>query len=158
MPPKSPPDTDADYTGLISLEECILWSISSGEMYGLEIVRAIKEVTAGKRQVSVGALYPALHRLEQRDSLTSRMGDPATESSGGARRKYFRITENGLRQLARARRMREQLFQWQSQPEDKGVLASSLVAPLQQELAFLLDRVIDVEARLQRLLSIASSS
>lgn len=155
-PKKVPSKAETEYTGLLSLEECILLAISNREMYGLEIVRAIYEVTNSQRQVSVGALYPALRRLEQRRSVISRMGNPATESTGGARRKYFRITENGLRQLARARRMREQLFQWSPQPSTDGLLTSSLIAPLRQELASLLDQVSDVEARLQHLLCMAT--
>lgn len=168
MPEKQVPKTarsddsslinEAEYTGLLSLEECILWAISSREMYGLEIVRAIDDVTDGQRQVSVGALYPALQRLEQRRSLVSRMGDPKTESRGGARRKYFRITENGLRQLARSRRMREELVQWQPQSGAEGSLACSLIVPLKQELAFVLDQVAAIESRLQSLLSIVSNA
>lgn len=145
-------DSHADYAGLLSLEECILWAVSGREMYGLEIVRAIEDVTKGSRQVSVGALYPALHRLEQRSCLVSRMGDPSTESKGGARRKYFRITDNGMRQLMRVRHMRDQLFHWQPQPGLKEQQACSPTASFRQEIAALLEQVTAIESQLKNIL------
>jgi PadR family transcriptional regulator PadR len=33
-------------------------------MYGYEITRKVKEITSGEFQITEGALYPLLHRLE----------------------------------------------------------------------------------------------
>ncbi len=37
----------------------------NGQMYGYEIIRKIKEASAEQMQITEGALYPALHKLEQ---------------------------------------------------------------------------------------------
>ena len=36
----------------------------NGRMYGYEITREVERLTEGKIQLSWGALYPALHKLE----------------------------------------------------------------------------------------------
>jgi len=36
----------------------------NGRMYGYEITQKVKALTAGELQITEGALYPALHKLE----------------------------------------------------------------------------------------------
>ena len=38
--------------------------MKNGRMYGYEITRKVKELTAGELNITEGALYPLLHRLE----------------------------------------------------------------------------------------------
>jgi PadR family transcriptional regulator, regulatory protein PadR len=64
--------------------------------YGVSIRREIAE-RAG-RDVSVGALYTTLERLERKGYVSSRMGDPTPERGGRAKR-YFRIEGPGIRAL-----------------------------------------------------------
>lgn len=61
-----------------------------GRMYGYEITQHVKEETGGEIQLTEGALYPLLHRLEA-DGLL------ATEkvSLGKRVRKYYQLTEEG---------------------------------------------------------------
>ncbi|RYE56692.1 MAG: PadR family transcriptional regulator [Sphingobacteriales bacterium] len=61
-----------------------------GKMYGYEITQRVREKTGGKIDISEGALYPILHKLEADKIL-------ATESEyiGKRVRKYYKITENG---------------------------------------------------------------
>jgi len=60
--------------------------------YGLVIRRA---VSAGRGfDVSSGAVYTTLERLERRGLLVSRRGDPS-EVRGGQPRRYYRLTRAG---------------------------------------------------------------
>ena len=65
-----------------------------GRMYGYEITRLVKEKTDGQLQLTEGALYPALHKLESSGMLTSQ-----TEQVNGRARKYYEITKNGKKEF-----------------------------------------------------------
>lgn len=72
------------------------------EVYGVQIRAVIEERTG--RTVSAGAVYTALDRLERRNLVSSRLGDP-TAQRGGKRKRYYRIETAGatlLRQSQRA--------------------------------------------------------
>jgi transcriptional regulator len=73
----------------------LLKTLSWGPMHGLGILRWIEEVTHLQLQVEEGALYPALHRLEQKKWLAADWG--YTEKN--RRAKYYHLTERGRRQL-----------------------------------------------------------
>ena len=64
--------------------------------YGVPISRAIEESTS--REVLVGSVYATLERLEEKGLVASEVGEPTPERGGRAKR-YFRITEKGLRQV-----------------------------------------------------------
>ena len=63
---------------------------NNGEMYGYEITQKVKELSEGKILVSEGALYPALHKLEDEGWLTTRK-----EKNGKRIRKYYALTPVG---------------------------------------------------------------
>jgi PadR family transcriptional regulator, regulatory protein PadR len=73
----------------------ILKALALGEMHGLGISRRIEQVTKGTFQVKPGSLFPALHRMEQQNWITSQWGD----SENNRRAKYYRLTKAGRRQL-----------------------------------------------------------
>ena len=56
----------------------------------------------GGRQLSRGALFTSLDRLEAKGLVRSRMGEPLAERGGRARR-YFEVTASGLKALQSAR-------------------------------------------------------
>lgn len=68
--------------------------------YGTTIRREITERTG--RDVSVGAVYTTLERLERKGYVSSRMGEPTAERGGRAKR-YFRIEAPGTRALTEIR-------------------------------------------------------
>jgi PadR family transcriptional regulator, regulatory protein PadR len=70
-----------------------------------------------RRDVSVGSVYAALERLEQKGLVKSEVGDPTPERGGKAKR-YFRVTQEGLRQLHKTRRVLTAM--WKGLPELKG--------------------------------------
>ncbi|GGB66939.1 hypothetical protein GCM10007424_03660 [Flavobacterium suaedae] len=59
-------------------------------MYGYEITQKVKEITKGKIDISEGALYPILHRLEADKIL-----DTKKVYIGKRVRKYYKITNSG---------------------------------------------------------------
>lgn len=62
------------------------------EAYGVTIRREIE--TRACRDVSIGALYSTLSRLEAKGLVRSRMGDPTPERGGRAKR-HYRIEPRG---------------------------------------------------------------
>ena len=64
--------------------------------YGISIAEDIGERTG--RDVSIGAVYKALDRLELKGLVASRIGDPTPER-GGRRKKHFRLSAAGQRAL-----------------------------------------------------------
>jgi PadR family transcriptional regulator, regulatory protein PadR len=67
--------------------------------YGVPIRREIAERTG--RDVSFGAVYTTLERLERKGYVSSRVGDPTPERGGRAKR-YFRIEAPGITALNRS--------------------------------------------------------
>jgi PadR family transcriptional regulator PadR len=78
-----------------TLNVLILQTLSWRPMNGYAIAQWIHEVTRGDIEIEEGALYPALHRMEQKGWLASDWG--YTEQSRRAR--YYRLTAAGRRQL-----------------------------------------------------------
>jgi DNA-binding PadR family transcriptional regulator len=62
----------------------------NGRMYGYEITQKVKDLTSGDIQITEGALYPILHKLEAEEVLSAE-----TEKVDGRIRKYYRITPKG---------------------------------------------------------------
>ena len=78
----------------------ILALLSEGRRYGFEIIQELKGRTGGYLDLKEGTLYPALHRMEKQGLLTSEW---VMEGAGGAPRKYYSITADGVRSLEDAR-------------------------------------------------------
>jgi DNA-binding PadR family transcriptional regulator len=71
------------------------------DAYGVPVRREIEKRT--KRQVTVGALYRTLDRLEAKGYVSSWFSDPVPER-GGRSKRYFRMEPLGLRALAQTQR------------------------------------------------------
>jgi PadR family transcriptional regulator PadR len=82
-------------------EELVLLAlVRLRETYGVPIRREIGERTG--RDVSFGAVYTTLERLERKGYVSSRMGEP-TQERGGRAKRYFRIEAPGVRALNETR-------------------------------------------------------
>jgi PadR family transcriptional regulator, regulatory protein PadR len=81
-------------------EQLILFALVrlGPEAYGVSLRREIETRTA--REISPGALYTALDRLEKRGLVVSRLGDPTPER-GGKRKRLYSLQPAGERALAR---------------------------------------------------------
>jgi len=78
-----------------AVEMLILEVVSQDPSYGYKITQTVSQRSQGYFELKEGSLYPALHRLEQQKAISSYW-----ESVEGRRRKYYRITEVGLKSLA----------------------------------------------------------
>jgi PadR family transcriptional regulator, regulatory protein PadR len=70
------------------------------DAYGMEVREEIERRTG--REVSYGAVYTTLDRLEQKGYVAHRMGE-ATPERGGRARKYFRALPEGREALRQSR-------------------------------------------------------
>ena len=78
-----------------TLELMILRLLQSGEMNGWDIMQRIKLVTDDVLSVTPGALYPALHRLQERGLVSAGWG----ASDNNRRAKFYSLTATGRKQL-----------------------------------------------------------
>ena len=83
-------------------EELVLLAVMrlGGRSYGVTIREVIEERTG--REISLGAIYPTLDRLEEKGYVESWTGEPREERGGRARR-HFRLQPAGLEALRRSR-------------------------------------------------------
>lgn len=83
-------------------EQLILLSLVrlGDDAYGATIRRDIADRT--DQDVSVGAVYTTLDRLEQKGYVSSRLGDPTPER-GGRRKKFYRLEPPGAAALRQTR-------------------------------------------------------
>jgi len=81
-----------------TLDLLILKTIALQPMHGWGIAQRIRQLSKEVLQVNQGALYPALHRLEQNGWIKASWGD----SENNRRAKYYKLTAKGRKQLARA--------------------------------------------------------
>ena|SRR5215213_9490940 len=77
------------------LDPVILAVLSAGPLHGYAVIEEIKERSGGELDLPEGTVYPALHRLERAALLRS---DWSTAT--GRRRRTYRLTANGRRELA----------------------------------------------------------
>ena len=86
-----------------TLDLLILKTISIEPKHGWAIAKRIEQVSEDVLQVTQGALYPALHRLEQQSWISSKWMKTET----GREAKFYRLTRAGKQQLEK------ELADWQ---------------------------------------------
>ncbi len=98
-----------------TLDLLILKTLSWGSMHGLGVLRWIESTTHQRLQIEEGALYPALHRMEQKGWLDATWG--LTERNRKA--KFYRLTPRGRRHLA------AELSRWSRYTEAVGMVLAA---------------------------------
>ncbi len=83
------------------LDVCVLAAIKSEDSYGYKIIKDVKPYI----KLSESTLYTILKRLEQAGMLTV-----WTAEHGGRLRKYYHITEAGLRRIEEFRNEWEEVM------------------------------------------------
>src|SRR6478752_5825179 len=84
------------------LEMLILATLERGEAHGLEILRRLEAGGCGLLKLKEGSLYPALYRLESAGEISAGWEEqPAGQR--GPRRRVYRLTAKGKRNLQRGR-------------------------------------------------------
>ena len=92
-----------------AFEELVLLTtgVLQDNAYGVTIKTELERQL--NKTISLGALYAALQRLEEKGWVSSRIGG-ITEKQGGRRKQYFDITKEGVLALNEVRDMRNELF------------------------------------------------
>ena len=101
------------YRGTLDL--LILKALSWGPMHGLGVLRWIERASDARLQITEGALYPALHRMEQRGWLGAERG--ITEKNREA--KFYKLTAAGRRALT------AQVTRWSDYTETVGLVLAA---------------------------------
>lgn len=78
-----------------TLELLVLRLLRSGQLNGWDIMQRIQLISGEVLSVTPGALYPALHRLEERRLISAEWG----ESINNRRAKFYKLTAAGRRRL-----------------------------------------------------------
>jgi len=73
----------------------ILKTLKLEPMHGWAVAQRIRQISENVLQVNQGALYPALHRLEQQGWIRAEWG----ESENNRRAKYYSLTKAGRKYL-----------------------------------------------------------
>jgi PadR family transcriptional regulator, regulatory protein PadR len=76
--------------------------------YGVTVRQEIESRT--QREVSIGAVYATLERLETKGYVRSHRGEPTPER-GGRSKRFFRVTAKGLTAVNRTQRAIESMSQ-----------------------------------------------
>jgi len=82
-----------------SIDSLLLCLIGQQPMYGYQIIKELEQRSQGYFKFKEGTLYPALHRLEKAGLLEGRW----QTLPNGRQRRYYHITEKGLRSLVAER-------------------------------------------------------
>src|SRR5919109_5079206 len=83
-----------------SAELLVLSLLEARPRHGYKISKLIERRSEGRRRFHMASLYPLLYRLEERGWITGRW----VEKAGERRRRYYKLTPEGRRVLARQRR------------------------------------------------------
>ena len=96
-------------TDLGALEELVLLATAAipNEAYAVVIKNEIE--TQSGRSFNISSIHTTLHRLEEKEFLTSEMGG-ATAERGGRRKRFFKPTNLGFSALKEARRLRSHFW------------------------------------------------
>jgi PadR family transcriptional regulator, regulatory protein PadR len=79
-----------------TLDMLILQILSLEPAHGYGIAQRLEQISQSVVQVNQGSLYPALHRLEQKEWLASEWKPSET----GREAKFYSLTRSGRKQLA----------------------------------------------------------
>jgi transcriptional regulator len=98
-----------------TLNVLVLKTLSWGPMNGYAIAQWVRQITEGDIELEEGALYPALHRMEQKGWLEAEWG--ITEKNRKA--KFYRLSRAGRAQLA------AELSKWSRYTEAVGLVLTA---------------------------------
>jgi PadR family transcriptional regulator PadR len=98
-----------------TLDLLVLKTLSWTPMHGLAVLRWIESATRERLQIEEGALYPALHRMEQKGWLDAEWG----YTDQGRKAKFYRLSALGRKQLG------TEVSKWKRYTETVGFLLAA---------------------------------
>jgi PadR family transcriptional regulator, regulatory protein PadR len=90
---KRPPEAGDILQG--TLDMLILRTLIMGPAHGHTIAQAIERTSENALEIEQGSLYPALHRLEDREWVSSEWG----VSENNRKAKFYGLTNKGRKEL-----------------------------------------------------------
>ena len=93
-----------EFEELVLLAVCIL----SGSAYGVAVKNEVEKHT--KRSILLRAVHITLYRLQDKGWLKSELGGN-TEKRGDRRKRLFKITPSGMKQLQASQDVRQKMWQ-----------------------------------------------
>lgn len=79
-------------------EILVLRTLYNKELSGLQIIQFIVDIKS--KSLDIGSFYPVFQRLEEKELIKSRWGTERSSDRGGARKRYYRLTQLGEKTLA----------------------------------------------------------
>ena len=83
-----------DTTNINDTELAVLAALIRKPLYGFSLVEEVARISDGRVTVTLGGIYPVLHRMEGKGLIEAFWRDESEERLG-ARRRYYRITGLG---------------------------------------------------------------
>ena len=95
--------------GLGEFEELVLLAvcIMAGDAYGISVKKEVEKHSG--RSILLGAVHITLYRLQDKGFLRSEMGGN-TEKRGDRRKRLFKITAAGMKQLRASQDVRQRMW------------------------------------------------
>ena len=78
-----------------SIPLLVLKLLETGDLYGYEMIEALRRRSDDTFHLKAGTLYPLLHGLEEKGYVTAYEG----EAAAGKPRRYYHLTEQGREAL-----------------------------------------------------------
>lgn len=79
-------------------ETLVLRTLYNKELSGLQIIQFIADIKG--KSLDIGFIYPVFQKLEEKELIKSRWGTERSSDRGGARKRYYRLTQSGEKALA----------------------------------------------------------
>lgn len=89
-------NNDKEPVNLSALEQDVLLALAGQELYGLQLLKKLNQ--GRSTELSFGSLYQVLNRLQKKGVIDWRWGNE-NETTGGARRKYYKVNALGIKAL-----------------------------------------------------------
>ena len=83
---------------MTNTEILVLRSLYNKELSGLQIIQFIADIKG--KSLDIGSFYPVFQKLDEKELVKSRWGTERSSDRGGARKRYYRITQSGEKALA----------------------------------------------------------
>ncbi|MCP4723463.1 MAG: PadR family transcriptional regulator [bacterium] len=103
---------------LTKLEEQVLMTVwrFKGEGYGVNVFQYLEEIN--DKKLTLGVVYDILERLTRNGLVKTQFGSP-TPVRGGMRKKYYGITNTGIKELIKSREVYDKVMDGFSELLDK---------------------------------------
>lgn len=82
---------------MTNTEILVLQALYNKELSGLQVIESIADING--KSLDIVLFYPVFQKLEEREFIKSRWGTERSSDRGGARKRYYRLTQSGEKTL-----------------------------------------------------------